>query len=142
MENDISRNCEPEPAWPGHFALANEVTGEFLNQEEFRVKDIAMGGFLLLSNYSPLIGESYEVRIRYGGGSHPFRLQVVNSRLACIQGRPKGVIKAGMVYAISCRILFESEFQKKLVLTIIQNDCGLPVIAGSAGEGFEMLPAI
>lgn len=143
MENGKRELFACEPAVLGYFDLARgrEVTGEFPNHEEFRILDIAMGGARLLSNHSPRIGETCPVMIRYGGQRYSFALQVDHSRLARIQGRPEGVLKAGLVYAISCRILFENEFQKKLVVAIIQNECGLPAIVGTAEGGFETLSA-
>ena len=39
--------------------MTNEVTGEFLNREEFVIKNISMGGINVMSNYPPIIGDSY-----------------------------------------------------------------------------------
>ncbi len=141
METRTCGNFDPDGSLSGNFELKSDVTGEFANLEEFQVKNVSMAGFMLLSNYPPLIGDTHHVRIRYGGQPHSFALQVVHSRLTRIQSQPQGVLRAGLVYAVSCRILFESEFQEKLIAAIIQSECGLPAIVGSADRGFEMLAA-
>jgi hypothetical protein len=107
----------------GYFELAHEVTGEFLNREEFQIKNISMGGANLMSNYPPIIGNSYPVLIHYGGEKHLFTVTIVHSRILRFQGKPDGIFRPGVVYATGCQILLENEFQKSLVLGIIQNDC-------------------
>jgi hypothetical protein len=123
-----------DPAAPifGYFELTNEVTGEFLNREEFVIKNISMGGVNLLSNYPPLIGNSYQVLIHYGEEKHAFNLKIVHSRILRFQSQPEGIFRSGVVYATGCQISFENEFQKKLVLGIILNDCGIPAVADAA----------
>lgn len=130
MEARTFERFDPESPIFGHFELANEVTGEFLNREQFQIKDISMGGMNVMSNYPPLIGNSYTVLIHYGGEKHPFTVMIAHSRIVRFQARPEGVFKPGAVYSSGCRIQFAEEWQKKLVLGIIQNDCGIPVISG------------
>ncbi len=132
-----------DPAAPifGYFELTNEVTGEFLNREEFLIKNISMGGVNLLSNYPPLIGNSYQVLIHYGEEKHPFNIQIVHSRILRFQGQPEGIFRSGVVYASGCQISFENEFQKKLVLGIILNDCGIPAVA-DASAGLVLAAAV
>jgi len=110
----------------GYFELTQKVTGEFLNREEFQIKNISTGGANLLSNYPPLIGNSYQVLIHYGGEKHPFTVRIVHSRILRFQGEPDGIFRVGVVYATGCQILFENEFQKNLILGIIRSDCGIP----------------
>jgi hypothetical protein len=120
------RQCErfdPETPVYGYFELTQEVTGEFLNREEFLIKNISMGGFNLMSNYPPLIGNTYQVLIRYGGEKHSFVLKIVHSRILRFQREPEGIFRPGLVYATGCQIMFEDSFQKNLILGIIQNEC-------------------
>ena len=132
-----------DPAAPifGYFELTNEVTGEFLNREEFVIKNISMGGVNLLSNYPPLIGNSYQVLIHYGGEKHAFNIQIVHSRILRFQSQPEGIFRSGVVYATGCQISFENEFQKKLILGIILNDCGIPAVV-DASAGLELAAAV
>jgi hypothetical protein len=132
-----------DPAAPifGYFELTNEVTGEFLNREEFVIKNISMGGVNLLSNYPPLIGNSYQILIHYGGEKHAFSIKIVHSRILRFQSQPEGIFRSGVVYATGCQISFENEFQKKLVLGIILNDCGIPAVA-DASAGLELATAV
>ena len=130
MEMRMSERFDPESPIFGHFELTNEVTGEFLNREEFQIKDISMGGLNILSNYPPLINNSYPVLIRYGDEKHPLTVSIAHSRVLRFQKQPEGVFRPGMVYSSGCRILFESDRQKRLVLGIIQNDCGIPAVSG------------
>jgi len=124
-----------DPAIPifGYFELTNEVTGEFRNHEEFVVKNISMGGFNLVSNYPPAIGNPYRIFINYDRGKHEFGIKIVHSRILRFQDQPKSVLKPGIVYASGCEIAYENEVQKTLVLNIIKNDCGAPPPA-AAGE--------
>lgn len=115
---------DPEAPIFGYFELTGEVTGEFLNREEFLVKNLSMGGINVLSNYPPLIGNVYPVLIHYGGEKHAFTVNVVQSRIQRIQKLPEGVFRPGVVYSSGCQILFENDFQKNMVQGIILNECG------------------
>jgi hypothetical protein len=110
----------------GYFALTKEVTGEFRNREEFFLKNISLGGFNLISNYPPLIGNPYQIFINYGREKHEFKVNVVHSRILRFQDQPESVLKPGLVYSTGCEIVYEEAVQKTLVLEIIKNDCGYP----------------
>ena len=122
-----------DPATPifGYFELTKEVTGEFRNREEFLIKNISVGGFNLISNYPPAIGNPYQIFINYGQEKHEFQIKVVHSRILRFQGQPESVLRPGVVYSSGCEIAYDNELQKSLVLEIIKNDCGYPAPAGS-----------
>jgi hypothetical protein len=129
-----NRKCErfnPVVSIPGYFELTSELTGEFRNHEEFLVKNISMGGFNLVSNYPPLIGNPYQTFVNYGREKHEFRCTIVHSRILCFQEQPESVLRPGSVYASGCEIAYENEVQKILVRDIIKNDCGAPFPAAS-----------
>ncbi|MEI6614148.1 MAG: hypothetical protein WCL37_04565, partial [Chrysiogenales bacterium] len=65
----------------GYFELTNEVTGEFRNREEFLIKNISVGGFNLISNYPPAIGNLYQIFVNYGQEKHEFKVKIVHSRI-------------------------------------------------------------
>jgi hypothetical protein len=111
----------------GYFELINEVTGEFRNREEFLIKNISLGGFNLISNYPPTIGNSYQIFINYGQGKHEFTVKIVHSRILRFQDQPESVFKSGVVYSTGCEIADENAVQKNLVLEIIKNDCAPPI---------------
>ena len=123
---------DPERPIYGYCELRNEVTGEFLNREEFQVKNISMGGVNLMSNYPPLINNTYPVLIRYGGEKHPFTVKIVHSRILRFQDRPEGIFRPGVVYATGCQFQFDDDFQKKLISAIIENECGLALAVVTA----------
>jgi hypothetical protein len=135
MSDRISERFDPDAPILGHFELTNEVTGEFLNREVFLIKNISMGGFNLLSNYPPLIGNDYPIVVEYEGQRHAFAIRIIHSHVFSFLGRPEGIFREGLVYACGCQIHFENAAQKSLVLCIIQNDCGIPVVAGMASTG-------
>jgi len=114
----------------GYFELTKVVTGEFRNREEFLIKNISVGGFNLISNYPPAIGDPYQVFINYGQEKHEFQIKVVHSRILRFQDLPESVLRPGVVYSSGCEITYENEVQKNLVLEIIKNDCGYPAPAG------------
>jgi hypothetical protein len=122
-----------DPAIPinGFFELTQVVTGEFRNREEFLMKNISLGGFHLMSNYPPAIGNPYQIFVNYGEGRQEFRVRIVHSCIQRLQSLPESVLRAGVVYAIGCEIAFENDEQKNLVLNIIKNDCGYPPPTGS-----------
>ncbi len=128
MEMQKRRFERFDPAVPifGYFELTHEVTGEFRNREEFLIKNISMGGFNLISNYPPIIGDPYQIFINYGKEKHEFRVKIVHSRILRFQSQPEGVFKPGVVYSTGCEIDYENLEQKNLVLEIIKNDCGYP----------------
>ncbi len=107
----------------GYFELTTEVTGEFRNHEEFLIKNISAGGFNLVSNYPPTIGNPYQIFINYSREKHEFRVKVVHSRILRFQDQPESVLKPGIVYASGCEIAYDNEVQKNLVQDIIKNDC-------------------
>ncbi len=121
-----------EPTTPifGYFELTKEVTGEFRNREEFLIKNIAVGGFNLISNYFPIIGDPYQIFIDYGKEVHEFKVKIVHSRIFRFLDQPESVLKPGVVYSSGCEIFYENAAQKTLVLEIIKNDCGYPPPAG------------
>jgi hypothetical protein len=108
----------------GYFELTREVTGEFRNREEFLIKNISLGGFNLISNYPPAIGNPYQIFINYGAEKHEFQIKIVHSRILRFQEKPESVLRSGVVYSTGCEIAFDNEVQKNLVLEIIKNDCG------------------
>jgi hypothetical protein len=125
MEVRMQERFDPQAPIIGYFELACEVTGEFLNREEFLIKNLSLGGINVLSNYAPLIGNVYPVLIRYGGEKHALTVKIVHSRILRFQSLPEGVFRPGVVYSTGCHILFENDFQKNLVQGIILNNCGL-----------------
>jgi hypothetical protein len=114
----------------GYFELTNEVTGEFRNREEFLIKNISVGGFSLISNYPPAIGNPYQIFINYGREKIEFKIKIIHSRILRFQDQPESVLKTGVVYATGCEIADENEVQKNLVLEIIKNDCKVSAPAG------------
>jgi len=132
MDIRQTERFDPDAPIFGYFELTNEVTGEFLNREEFLIKNISMSGVNLLSNYPPLIDNSYQILIRYGGEKHAFTVRIVHSRILRFQNQPEGIFKPGVVYATGCQISFVNDFQKNLILGIIQNDCGIPAMVVTA----------
>jgi len=127
MEIRQNGRFDPESLIYGYFELVNDVTGEFLNREEFLVKNISMSGVNFMSNYPPLINNSYQVLIHYGGEKHLFSVQIIHSRILRFQREPEGIFRSGVVYATGCQFLFENEFQKNLIAGIIRNECAVPL---------------
>jgi hypothetical protein len=127
-ERDSERFDPVTPIF-GYFELTNEVMGEFLNREEFLIKNVSPGGISIVSNYPPAIGNIYPVFIHYGGEKHAFSLRIVHSRILRFQIQPEGIFRVGVVYASGCQILFEDDSQMQLILGIIQNDCSIPTQA-------------
>ena len=118
------------------------MTGEFLNREEFLIKNISMGGFNLISNYPPIIGDSYRSLIRYGRRKarlhrqdHPFP----HPALPGPAGRDFPA-RGGLCHRLPDP--FQNDFQKNLILGIIQNECGIPAAAATALAGLEMAVAV
>jgi hypothetical protein len=142
MSDRISERFDPDAPIFGHFELTHEVTGEFLNREMFLIKNISVGGFNLLSNYPPFIGNDYPVIVEYEGQRHSFSIRIIHSRVFRFLGRPEGIFRVGLVYACGCQIQFQNDAQKSLVLRIIQNDCGIPVAAEPPPAGEEMAVAV
>jgi hypothetical protein len=116
----------------GYFELTNKVTGEFQNREAFIIKNIALGGFNLISNYPPAIENKYDIFIKYGDQKHEYKVKIIHSRILRFQDQPDSVLKAGIVYSTGCEIYFETDQQKDLILEIIKNDCGNPAPEASA----------
>jgi hypothetical protein len=107
----------------GYFELTKELTGQFRNFEEFVVKNISVSGYNLLSNYSPSIGQNYQIFINYGNKKHEFEIKIIHSRISRILEAPQSVFRSGVVYAIGCEVVIDRALQKNLAMEIIKNDC-------------------
>jgi hypothetical protein len=116
----------------GYFELTKEVTGEFRNREEFLIKNISLGGFNLISNYPPAIGNPYQIFINYGRQKHEFMVNIIHSRILHFQDQPESIFKTGVVYSTGCEIVFENDTQKNLIREIIENDCVSPATEAPA----------
>ncbi len=137
-ENRKYQRFDPAVAIAGYFELSCELTGEFRNHEEFLVKNISLGGFYLLSNYPPAIGDPYQIFVNYGREKYEFRVHIVHSRILRFQEQPESVFKPGIVYASGCEIVYENEVQETWVREIIKNDCTDPTPAGAGGMSNEI----
>jgi hypothetical protein len=110
----------------GYFGCINELTGGFPSNEEFIVKNISLGGFNLISNYQPAIGNDYQIFINYQGKKFAFAVKIVYARVFHFQTESAGILKPGVVFSIGCQIYFLNEVQKNLLMDIIRNKCGYP----------------
>ena len=142
MEVRQGGRFDPEVPIYGYYELTHEISGEFLNREEFLIKNISLGGANLMSNYPPQVGNSYQVLIRYGGEKHLFTVKIIHSRILRFQRLAEGIFRSGVVYSTGCQILFENEFQKNLILGIIRNDCGTPALSDPRLVAVELAAAL
>ena len=110
----------------GYFELKNEVTGQFRNSEEFLIRNISTRGFNLLSNYSPNVGNIYQILVDYGGRKEEFEIKIIHSRIFRYLNQQESIFRSGVVYSHGCQILSETETQKNIVQDIIQNECQSP----------------
>ncbi len=107
----------------GYFELKKELTGQFQNFEEFIVKNISVSGYNLLANYSPGIGQNYNIFVNYGKKKYEFAITIIHSRISHILEAPQSVLRPGVVYTIGCEVVVDRALQKNLALAIIKNDC-------------------
>jgi hypothetical protein len=119
---------DPGGDFTGYFELKNEITGQFSNREEFVIKNISVGGFNLLSNYSPNIGRDYRIFVNYDELQHEFEVKIVHSRIFRYLDKQDGFFRPGVVFSHGCQIVFENDRQKSLVLDIIKNECEPPTV--------------
>jgi hypothetical protein len=110
----------------GYFELKNEVTGQFRNSEEFLIRNISSRGFNLLSNYSPNVGNVYQIFVDYDGKKVEFEIKIVHSRIFRYLKQQESIFRSGVVYSHGCQILSETQTQINLVQDIIQNECQSP----------------
>lgn len=132
QENRQHERFEPAIPIPGFYELNGEVLGEFRNREAFRVRNISLGGFNLVSNHAPAIGEPCPIVVHYGEASHEFDVRIVHSRILRFQAAAEGILRAGIVYATGCEILHGNEGQEALIQQIIRDDCRPPLEASAA----------
>jgi len=127
-ENDMDerrehRRFDPAGEIVGYFHLKTELTGEFPDRHEFVIKDISLRGFHVQSNFSPLIGQTYPVYIKYPFQKNEFEIIIIHSHIARIEEQANGVLKPGPVFSIGCQIIYVSEAQKSLIQKIIDTEC-------------------
>jgi hypothetical protein len=110
----------------GYFGSAKEVTGEFPNRGSFMVKNISLGGFNLISNFQPTVGDSYQVLINYNDAKYEFVVNIIFSNILRFQMEPAGILDPGVVFSVGCEIHYHNEAQKNLIMEMIKNNCGYP----------------
>ncbi len=123
QENRQHARYVPVTPIPGFYELSGEVLGEFRNREAFQVRNISLGGFSLVSNHAPVIGEPCPIVVHYGGARHEFDVRIVHSRILRFQAAAEGILRAGIVYATGCEILHGNRDQEALIRQIIRDDC-------------------
>ncbi len=110
----------------GRFEIEREVQGQFRNLEAFVIKNISVGGFCLLSNHAPTIGQVHQITIQYENKIYDFGIKVLHSSIHEFLSWGNDVMKAGIVYALGCKVVSGMETQEVLALKIIGNDCAKP----------------
>ena len=110
----------------GKFEVEREVMGQFRNLEAFVIKNISVGGFGLLSNHTPAIGQVHQITIEYEDKLYDFGIKVLHSRIHDFLSQGGDVLKAGIVYALGCKVINGIETQEVLALKIIAYDCAKP----------------
>ena len=107
----------------GFFQLQDDVSGSFKNFEKFLVHNISLGGFNLLSNYSPDIGSTYPISVEKEKGKIQFDIQVVYTRIHKMTNQKEKIFNPGTIYSIGCKIGFLDEEQKEYIIFLIRNKC-------------------
>ena len=110
----------------GEFEVEREVSGRFRNTQPFIVKNVSIGGFNLLSNYAPAIGQNFQIYILYNQNKIDFEIKVVHSRIHEFLADEGNVLKSGVVYSNGCEIMQLNDEQRHLILEIIDNNCIKP----------------
>lgn len=118
----------------GYFGCINDLTGGFPGNKEFIVKNISLGGFNLISNHQPAIGNDYQILINYLEKKFAFAVKIVYARVFRFQIDSESVLKPGIVFSIGCQTYVQNEVQKNLLMDIIRNKCGYPGLERSPGS--------
>jgi hypothetical protein len=123
IEQRRDERFDPITEIVGCFKLKKEMTGRFQNFEEFIIKNISLSGYNFLSNYSPNLGQNYNIFVDYGNKKYEFAIKIVHSRVSHILESSKSVLRAGVVYSIGCEVVVDRQFQNNLPLPKIKHDC-------------------
>jgi putative PIN family toxin of toxin-antitoxin system len=107
----------------GYFQLKADIEGSFKNYEKFLLYNISLGGFNLLSNYSPEIGSKYLVQIEIEEKRVPFEVEIVHTQVSKMIESSETIFKPGTIYSIGCKIIFLNDEQKDNILFLIRNKC-------------------
>ncbi|MBU4268718.1 MAG: hypothetical protein KJ808_07735 [Acidobacteria bacterium] len=110
----------------GKFEIEREVKGQFRNFQPFIIKNISIGGFNLLSNFSPAVGQCLQISIPYEKKNYNFEIMVVHSRIYKFTPKAGSVLKADIIYSLGCEVTKFNESQKILAMKIIEKDCKHP----------------
>jgi|GEM_PF-513326 len=125
-EKRLYNRFDPAIEISGFFELSTEVRGEFRNREEFIIKDISVGGFNLVSSFSPVINAEHSIVIHYRDNSHIFTIRIAFIHIQEFLVESKGILRSGPVFSIGCEIKYDNEQQREMVVDIIKNDCIFP----------------
>ena len=107
----------------GYFQLKSDIEGSFKNYEKFLLHNISLGGFNLLSNYTPEIGSKYIVQIEIEGKRVPFEVEVIHTQVFKMIESSETILNPGTIYSIGCKIVFLDDDQKDNILFLIRNKC-------------------
>ena len=107
----------------GHFVLKEKVRGHFPNYEKFDLINISSGGFKLFSNFSPIIGTSYQITFDEVVEKIQFDIRILHSSIDRFLSEQEDIFNAGAVFSIGCKVTRINSSQKEFIRDLIKNKC-------------------
>lgn len=95
------------------------VVGNFGNRERFIIEDISADGLKLVSNFSPIIGSRYAVRLNHKGVSRDIAFKVTHVEQAGYNSKNDGVMPEGVLYGVGGQFLDLDRDNKAFVQKIM-----------------------
>lgn len=95
------------------------VVGNFGNQERFVIENISIDGLKLVSNFSPIIGSRYAVRLMHKNVPRDIAFKVTHVEQAGFNPKDNGIMPEGALYAVGGQFLDLDDDKKKFVHKIM-----------------------
>ncbi len=101
------------------FQFAEAVIGTFGNMEKFLLKDINFEGLHLVSNFSPIIGTKYILKVEDKKESEAFDIEVVRVNAGGFNADAGSGIPVGVLYSVGARWLNITQNKKKFLMGLL-----------------------
>jgi len=89
------------------------VVGNFGNRERFVLEDISVDGLKLVSNFAPIIGSRYAVRLTQNGITRDIAFKVTHVEQAGYNSCNDGIMPEGVLYGVGGKFLdLDAELQQ------------------------------
>jgi hypothetical protein len=103
------------------YFLSGEVIGNFANNEKFVLNNLSVEGLQLASNFSPLIGSRYTLKLNHNKEDREFQFQVTHVETGNYKTIEGGAMPLGVQFNVGGKLLNMDDEKRKFIMSILLN---------------------